>query len=56
VRVIDCECGASVQAANDEDLVDQLLEHYAERHPGEGLDQEDARRLVDEKAYTATDS
>jgi hypothetical protein len=56
MRVIDCECGAVVKAGNDDDLVDQVLEHFAERHPGEGLEQEDARRLVADRAYTATDS
>jgi predicted small metal-binding protein len=56
MRVIDCECGAVIQAANDDDLVDRVLEHFAERHPGEGLDQDDARQLVSDRTYTATDS
>ena len=56
MRVIDCKCGAVIKAANDDDLVDRVLEHFAERHSGEDLEQEDARRLVSERAYTTTDS
>ena len=56
MRVIDCECGAVVKAGNDDDLVDRVLEHMAERHADEGHEQEDAERLVADRAYTATDS
>ena len=56
MRVIDCECGAIVQAANDEELVGQVREHVAQEHPDMSLDEEDAKRLVSERAYTATDA
>ncbi len=56
MRVIDCECGAIVQAANDEELVGQVREHVAQEHPDMSLDDEGARQLISERAYTATDA
>lgn len=57
MRVIDCECGAVVQAANDDDLVARWREHMEHEHPDSGRDDEDTvRKLVSERAYTATDS
>ena len=29
---VDCECGTSVEACNDEELLDELLEHIATAH------------------------
>jgi predicted small metal-binding protein len=55
VRVIDCDCGQTLQAANDEDLEKRVREHYEADHPGEDLSDDDLRQLV-ERAYTATDS
>lgn len=55
MRVIDCdECGETVQAANDDELVAELRAHYDRQH-GE-LDEADARDLVEREAYDATDS
>ena len=56
MRVIDCECGAIVQAANDEELVGQVRAHVEEEHPDMPLDEESAKKLVDERAYTAMDA
>ena len=56
MRVIDCECGAVVQAANDDELVRRVRAHVDEEHPDMSLDDEDAERLVAERAYTATDA
>jgi len=56
MRVIDCECGEVVQAANDDDLVQRVREHLASDHPDADASDEAARRLVSERAYTATDS
>jgi predicted small metal-binding protein len=56
MRVIDCECGAVVQAGNDDDLARRVREHMESDHPESDTSEEAARRLVSERAYTATDS
>ena len=56
MRVIDCECGAVVQAANDDELVGQVRAHVREEHPDTPMDEEGARKLVAERAYSATDA
>jgi predicted small metal-binding protein len=56
MRVIDCECGAIVQAANDEELVGRVRAHVEEEHPDMALDDEGLKDLVSERAYTATDA
>ena len=60
MRVLDCDCGKTLQAGNDEDLANQVREHVAESHPDAGLtdDQvrEQVRELVAERAYEASDS
>lgn len=56
MRVIDCECGAVVQAANDDDLVARVREHLESDHADSDLDDDAVRKLVSERAYTATDS
>ena len=56
MRVIDCDCGQTLQAANDDDLARIVRQHVDERHPDMELTDEGVRELVSEKAYTATDS
>ena len=56
MRVIDCDCGATLQAANDDDLANRVREHVDEAHPEMQLDDEQARGMVAEKAYSASDS
>ncbi len=56
MRVIDCDCGAIVQAANDEELVGRVRAHVEEEHPDMSLDDAGAKKLVAERAYTATDA
>jgi predicted small metal-binding protein len=56
MRVIDCECGAVVQAANDQELARNLRDHVEEQHPDSAPSEEDAERMVAERAYTATDA
>jgi predicted small metal-binding protein len=57
VRVIDCnECGATIKAANDEELARQLDSHMKSDHPDVDWDSEQASQLVASQAYTATDS
>ena len=31
---LDCECGTTVEACDDEELLDELLEHIAAAHEG----------------------
>jgi hypothetical protein len=56
MRVIDCDCGATLQAANDDDLAARVREHVDQVHPDMELDDQQVQGLVAEKAYTATDS
>jgi predicted small metal-binding protein len=57
VRVIDCnECGATIKAANDEELARQLDSHMKSDHPDVDWDSDQASQLVASQAYTATDS
>jgi uncharacterized protein DUF1059 len=57
VRVIDCNiCGATVKAANDEDLAGELREHMSSEHSDAEWDAEEASELVADQAYDATDS
>jgi hypothetical protein len=54
MRVIDLDTGDTLQAANDDDLVRAVERYYEER--GQAIDEEEARRLVSERAYDAADS
>jgi hypothetical protein len=56
MRMIDCDCGATLQAANDDDLVRVAREHVDDKHPDMNLSDDQVRELVAEKAYTATDA
>ena len=57
MRVIDCnECGATIKAANDEELAQQLNEHMSSEHSDVEWDSEQASELVESDAYDATDS
>jgi predicted small metal-binding protein len=56
MRVIDCACGETLQAANDDDLVNRVREHVDEAHPDMQLDEQQARQMVAEQAYSASDS
>ncbi len=57
VRVIDCnECGATIKAANDEELVDALDAHMKSEHADVEWEDEEASDLVGAQAYDATDS
>ena len=56
MRVIDCECGHTLQAANDDDLVRVAKEHVDSDHSDMDMSEADVRNLVEERAYTATDS
>jgi hypothetical protein len=56
MRVIDCDCGTTLQAANDDDLFKAAREHVDQQHPDMELSDDDVRGLVAEKAYEATDA
>ena len=56
MRVIDCDCGRTLQAANDDDLVKATREHVDSEHPDMQLSDEQVRELVAGRAYEASDS
>jgi hypothetical protein len=56
MRVLDCDCGQTLQAANDDDLAVAVREHVGEAHPDMQLSDEQARQLVADRAYEASDS
>ena len=59
MRVLDCECGQTIQAANDDELRVAIAAHLREHHPSDGQQQlgdDELRSLVQQRAYDATDS
>ena len=56
MRVLDCDCGQTLQAANDDDLITQVREHVDESHPDMEMTDEQVRELVANRAYDASDS
>lgn len=56
MRVIDCQCGRTLQAANDDDLAKAVRQHVADDHPDMEMSEEEARELVSAEAYEAQDS
>jgi hypothetical protein len=56
MRVLDCDCGKTLQAANDDDLASQVQAHADAEHPDMQLNDEQARQLVADRAYEASDS
>jgi hypothetical protein len=56
MRVIDCDCGKTLQAANDEDLSEAVRSHVAEDHPDMDMSEQQAEELVSAQAYDAEDS
>ena len=54
MRVIDLDSGETVQAANDEDLARVVADRLREQ--GQSLTEDEARALVANRAYEATDS
>jgi hypothetical protein len=56
MKVIDCDCGKTLQAANEDDLATQVRDHVAEAHPEMELNDEQLREFVADRAYEASDS
>jgi predicted small metal-binding protein len=54
--VIDCECGQTLKAANDEDLAGAVRDHVAEEHPDMDLSDEQVKAMVADQAYDADDA
>ena len=56
MRVIECnECGEVLSAANDEELTEAYMEHMADEHGEEPLE-ETAAEVIAEGAYDAGDA
>jgi predicted small metal-binding protein len=57
MRVIECnECGETISAASDEELVGRLSKHLSEEHDVSEPDEEELTELVEGEAYEAMDS
>ena len=57
MRVIECnECGETISAASDEELVGRLSKHLSEEHDVGDPDEEELTELVEGEAYEAMDS
>jgi predicted small metal-binding protein len=56
LRVIDCECGTTLKAANDEELANAVRGHVAAEHPEMELNEDGLRELVEGRAYDASDA
>ena len=54
MRVIDLDTGDTLQAANDDDLAQAIMRFYEEH--GKPVTDEEAARLVSERAYDAADA
>jgi predicted small metal-binding protein len=55
MRVIDCECGHTLQAANDEDLLRVARQHMQEEHGDQEVNEDQLQGLI-ARAYTAMDA
>jgi predicted small metal-binding protein len=57
MRVIECdECGETISAANEQELVRRLASHLREEHDVEDPDEEELAELVEGESYEAMDS
>ena len=56
MRVIDCDCGRTLHAANDDDLFNAVRGHIEEDHPDMELDDDKVRELITAQAYEASDA
>ena len=54
--MIDCECGTTLKAANDEDLASTVRDHVNEAHPDMDLPDDQIQQMVAEQAYDADDA
>jgi predicted small metal-binding protein len=56
MRILDCDCGATLQGANDDDLFREARKHADEKHADMDLSDDQIRGLISERAYEASDS
>jgi predicted small metal-binding protein len=56
MRVIDCDCGHTLQAGNDDDLLEVARQHMREEHGDRQMDDDEVKQLITDRAYTAMDS
>lgn len=56
MRVIDCQCGTTLKAANDQDLAKAVRDHVEESHPDMELSDDQVEAMVAEEAYDADDA
>jgi predicted small metal-binding protein len=56
VRVIDCECGTTIAAPNDEELAARVRAHLAAEHPDLEMTVDELETLVAARAYEASDA
>jgi predicted small metal-binding protein len=56
-RTIECNhCGEPLSAANNDELVAQIQEHYAQEHKEDAIEESQARELIAREAYDAGDA
>ena len=57
MRVVECNvCGEPLSAATDEELEQRLRSHMEAEHSSVSFDEDNARELVANEAYEASDS
>ena len=56
MREMHCACGNRLVADNDEDLVQQVLEHAHEVHPEMDLSEDQARQMIASEASDTEDT
>jgi predicted small metal-binding protein len=57
MRVVECNiCGEPLAAANDEEVLRRLRDHFESEHSAESFNEQQARETVAREAYDATDS
>ena len=54
--MIDCECGTTLKAANDDELVEEVRAHVEAEHPDMNAGSEQLSEMVQDRAYDADDA
>ena len=56
MRTIDCDCGETLTAANDDDLIKEVRRHADSEHADQDLSDDEIRSMVANGAYDAADA
>jgi predicted small metal-binding protein len=56
MRVIDCDCGHTLQAGNDDDLLGVARQHMKQEHGDQQVSDDQLKEMIADQAYTAMDS